>query len=136
MVVVRRKEQDTAGEAASVAPPRVSGPDTGGADRCTFPGCENKRFLTCHHIVHWIKGGRTDLDNLITVCTSHHALIHKAGWDVKLVDGEVVWFQPLAQRYEPGPPPSQHSPETPVLDVHLVGRAAGYSRMFDMVKLL
>jgi len=105
-------------------------------DRCTFPGCENKRFLTPHHIVHWSKGGPTDLDNLVTVCSSHHALIHKSGWDVKLDGGEVVWFQPLGRRYEPGPAPPERPLGSPVIDAHLVGQAAGFSRMFDMVKLL
>jgi Domain of unknown function (DUF222)/HNH endonuclease len=38
-------------------------------ETCLFPGCGARRFLHCHHIVHWIAGGRTDLDNLALVCT-------------------------------------------------------------------
>ncbi len=36
---------------------------------CTFPGCGARRFTQAHHIVWWERGGRTDLDNLILVCS-------------------------------------------------------------------
>ena len=35
--------------------------------RCRFPGCESRR-TDLHHIQHWVSGGRTDLDNLISLC--------------------------------------------------------------------
>ena len=35
--------------------------------RCRFPGCESRR-TDLHHIQHWASGGRTDLDNLISLC--------------------------------------------------------------------
>ncbi len=38
---------------------------------CTFPGCGARRFTQAHHIVWWERGGRTDLDNLILVCSFH-----------------------------------------------------------------
>ena len=39
--------------------------------RCRFPGCESRR-VDLHHIQHWASGGRTDLDNLISLCPCHH----------------------------------------------------------------
>ena len=27
--------------------------------RCQFPGCERRRFVDAHHIVHWARGGET-----------------------------------------------------------------------------
>ncbi|MDH5344126.1 MAG: HNH endonuclease [Gammaproteobacteria bacterium] len=42
-------------------------------DRCTFPGCNHHRFLQCHHVEHWSNGGETSLDNLLLLCTKHHA---------------------------------------------------------------
>lgn len=105
-------------------------------NRCTFPGCEMRRFLTPHHILHWIRKGPTDLDNLVTVCSSHHTLIHKFGWDVALENGHAVWFKPLGRRYEPGPAPPEHPSDRSLRDAHCLGQAAGYSRLFDMVKLL
>src|ERR687892_237710 len=50
----------------------------GGA--CRFPGCERKRWLHAHHLVHWAEGGATNLDNLVLLCHAHHRLIHEGGW--------------------------------------------------------
>ena len=50
----------------------------GGA--CRFPGCERKRWLHAHHLVHWADGGATNLDNLVLLCHAHHRLIHEGGW--------------------------------------------------------
>jgi hypothetical protein len=33
-----------------------------------------------HHIQHWVNGGRTDLDNLISLCPWHHKLVHDRGY--------------------------------------------------------
>jgi hypothetical protein len=50
----------------------------GGA--CRFPGCERKRWLHAHHLIHWADGGGTNLDNLVLLCHAHHHLIHEGGW--------------------------------------------------------
>jgi hypothetical protein len=34
--------------------------------------------------VWWRNGGRTDLANLLPVCTHHHPKIHDGGWEVSL----------------------------------------------------
>jgi hypothetical protein len=47
---------------------------------CRFPGCERKRWLHAHHLVHWADGGSTNLDNLVLLCHPHHRLIHEGGW--------------------------------------------------------
>jgi hypothetical protein len=47
---------------------------------CRFPGCERKRWLNAHHLVHWGDGGATNLDNLVLLCHAHHRLIHEGGW--------------------------------------------------------
>ena len=36
---------------------------------CRFPGCGARRFTQAHHIVWWRHGGRTDLDNLLLICS-------------------------------------------------------------------
>jgi hypothetical protein len=48
--------------------------------RCRFPGCERKRWLNAHHLVHWADGGGTNLDNLVLLCHAHHRLLHEGGW--------------------------------------------------------
>ena len=77
---------------------------------CTFPGCGSVRFVKAHHIVWWRHGGRTDLDNLVLVCTFHHNLLHEHGWTVARRDGTAAWFQPDGRRFVPGPAP----PEQPI----------------------
>jgi hypothetical protein len=47
---------------------------------CRFPGCERRRWLKAHHLVHWASGGTTDLDNLVLLCHAHHRLLHEGGW--------------------------------------------------------
>ena len=61
---------------------------TSGADRtrriierrdrgCRVPGCTTDRFVEIHHIIHWLHGGPTDTDNLISLCPKHHRLHHQ-----------------------------------------------------------
>ena len=47
---------------------------------CRFPGCERRRWVQAHHLVHWADGGATTLDNLVLLCHFHHRLIHEGGW--------------------------------------------------------
>lgn len=40
---------------------------------CGTPGCSHAAYeCHAHHIVDWISGGRTDIENLILVCPPHH----------------------------------------------------------------
>jgi len=50
--------------------------------QCQFHGCDNSNWLQVHHIVHWSKGGPTDLDNLILLCGFHHRYLHEHGWSI------------------------------------------------------
>lgn len=80
---------------------------------CRFPGCGARRFAQAHHIVWWERGGRTDLDNLLLLCTFHHKLVHEYGWAVtRAEDGEVRWFHPDGNRYRgPAPPAETFEPQ-------------------------
>ena len=71
---------------------------------CGFPGCGARRYIEAHHVVWWSDGGRTDLDNLLLICSFHHRLVHELGWSVSRdVDGTVGWFRPGGVRYRAGP---------------------------------
>ncbi len=73
---------------------------------CAFPGCGARRFTQAHHIVWWKRGGPTDLENLVLVCTFHHRLVHEYRWKIKRdPDGEIQWFLPDGTRYRTGPGP-------------------------------
>jgi hypothetical protein len=37
-----------------------------------------------HHILHWIQGGPTKLDNLVLLCGHHHRTIHETPWEVRI----------------------------------------------------
>jgi hypothetical protein len=76
---------------------------------CRFPGCGSRRFTQAHHIVWWSKGGRTDLVNLVLICSFHHKLVHEYGWGVKrdVTDGTTRWFRPDGTGYRAGPGPSR-----------------------------
>ncbi len=81
---------------------------------CRFPGCGTKAFTQAHHIVFWRDGGATDLDNLATVCSWHHKLVHEYGWWIKgSAEGDLRWYRPDGTRYVAGPS-SAHDP--PALD--------------------
>jgi hypothetical protein len=74
--------------------------------RCTFPGCGAKRFTEAHHIVPWERGGPTDLDNLVLICSFHHKLVHDHRWRVSLSsDGSAEWRKPDGTPYVPGRAP-------------------------------
>jgi hypothetical protein len=73
---------------------------------CRFPRCPHRRFTNAHHIVHWVRGGRTDLENLVLICTYHHKLVHEHGWGLRREDdGTVSWFYPDGNPYRAGPAP-------------------------------
>ena len=44
---------------------------------CRHPGCGSRHFLHAHHVVHWMHGGATDLDNLVLLCGTHHRALHE-----------------------------------------------------------
>jgi hypothetical protein len=52
---------------------------------CGVPGCA-VHYDRCklHHVVWWRNGGRTDLDNLLPLCSVHHHAVHGAGWELSL----------------------------------------------------
>jgi hypothetical protein len=68
---------------------------------CAFPGCDRPPGWTdAHHIIHWVDGGPTDLDNLVLLCGAHHDTIHHHGWTMHLGPDRLPVFEP-----PPTPPP-------------------------------
>ncbi len=53
-------------------------------ERCRFPGCTRRRKLHAHHVRYWSQGGRTDLNNMILLCSRHHTLVHQLGFALVL----------------------------------------------------
>jgi hypothetical protein len=47
---------------------------------CQVPGCDRgPAHCDAHHIVHWTRGGETDLSNLVLLCWQHHRQHHLEG---------------------------------------------------------
>ncbi len=66
---------------------------------CAFPGCRRPPIACdAHHVRHWSDGGRTDLDNLVLLCRTHHTVLHTAPWEVRLdpADGRPEFVPPTA----------------------------------------
>jgi uncharacterized protein DUF222/HNH endonuclease len=75
---------------------------------CRFPGCGQRRFLHAHHIRHWAQGGRTDLSNLIQLCSHHHRLVHEGGYSVERRGGGRVRFRRPDGQAVPAAPDAPH----------------------------
>lgn len=45
--------------------------------RCVVPGCRNFRFVDLHHHQPRAAGGPHTLENVMTLCTQHHRLVHE-----------------------------------------------------------
>jgi len=73
--------------------------------RCRFPGCNHTRWLNGHHIVWWSRDGRTDLENIVSVCGRCHKLVHELGWMVSgNANGVLTWRRPDGRVLTTGPP--------------------------------
>ncbi len=63
---------------------------------CRWPGCDRPaKWSAAHHVVHWIHGGSTDLDNLVLLCHRHHWMVHEGKWQLVLAeDGQMLAIPP------------------------------------------
>jgi len=63
---------------------------------CSFPGCTHPpSWCDRHHILDWILGGLTDLDNLSLLCRYHHTHFLQKGWTCRMnTHGLPEWIPP------------------------------------------
>jgi hypothetical protein len=56
---------------------------------CRWPGCERPApWCDGHHIVHWINGGGSQLENMVLLCHRHHTMVHEGGWQIVKTDDQ------------------------------------------------
>ncbi|GAB3749607.1 HNH endonuclease signature motif containing protein [Yimella radicis] len=85
---------------------------------CRFPGCGTHRYVEVHHVIHWSKGGNTDLGNLISVCPFHHDRLHAGDFTITaLTPGFFVFRDRYGDRFgyrppDPATPPGARSTPT------------------------
>ena len=74
---------------------------------CRFSGCSYTEFTNVHHIVHWVDGGLTNLDNLVTLCGRHHRAVHELGWAMSGdADSVLTFTSPHGRSMRSAPSPT------------------------------
>ncbi|MER7082566.1 HNH endonuclease [Saccharopolyspora kobensis] len=62
---------------------------------CAFPGCDRPPGTPqAHHVVHWIDGGPTTVENMVMLCAHHHRVVHGQRWGIGLHHGRPVFTPP------------------------------------------
>jgi Domain of unknown function (DUF222)/HNH endonuclease len=64
---------------------------------CRWSDCDRTASRSAaHHVVHWIHGGTSDLDNLVLLCHRHHWMVHEGGWQIVRGDnGKMLTIPPV-----------------------------------------
>jgi len=96
---------------------------------CAHPGCPNTKALHAHHRIHWIHGGRTDLDNLLLLCERHHAAHHAGEFEILTLGAGRFRFVSSNGRDLSAPLRSPASPDTRPLEdeqAHVAADAATF----------
>ena len=73
-------------------------------------------WCEAHHITEWSRGGPTDIDNLVLVCTGCHHSIHDDNWTVHRNENGTYELRPPPKPYADLPPPNtdhNHAPTDP-----------------------
>jgi hypothetical protein len=72
------------GRTSRIIPPKLRRAILHRDGGCTADGCTSRYRLQPHHKIPWSQGGRTDPDNLVTLCWfHHHVVIHQMGYHIK-----------------------------------------------------
>ena len=62
---------------------------------CVFTGCDAPtHWSDVHHLVHWIDGGDTSLDNSALLCERHHTKVHHGFRVERQPDGRWRTYRP------------------------------------------
>jgi hypothetical protein len=65
---------------------------------CRWPDCDKPPSWTeIHHPIPWSRGGRTSIENGISLCAYHHLRTHNEGWRI-LYEREEYWLIPPPSR--------------------------------------
>ena len=83
---------------------------------CAVEGCDmDFDWCEIHHLKPWEKGGLTDLDNLVPLCSYHHHPIHDCDTQPEILPNRTLRVVPIAlppapHRPRPRDPPTATSP--------------------------
>ena len=72
---------------------------------CRHPSCGRTRHLHIHHVKYWSHGGKTDPDNLILLCSTHHRGLHQGAFAITAQGKQRFTFSdPAGTLIETAPP--------------------------------
>lgn len=58
---------------------------------CAHPHCDVPfDYCQIHHVIPWEMLGRTDMANLLPLCSRHHHLVHEAGWQLSMTPDRTI----------------------------------------------
>jgi hypothetical protein len=80
----RGREVLHVGRAHRTAPPRLRKALEVRDQHCAAPGCRiDPSRCEAHHVHEWERGGGTDLDNMVLLCTRHHHAVHDGRMSIR-----------------------------------------------------
>ena len=63
---------------------------------CVHPACKAPpSWCHAHHVVFWMNGGPTDIDNGVLLCPKHHHDLHQEKFEIKMVNGKPLMRRPV-----------------------------------------
>ncbi|WP_157892155.1 MULTISPECIES: HNH endonuclease [Frankia] len=78
---------------------------------CQYPGCGHTRWLHLHHLTWWGRGGDTDIDRLLLLCSTHHRAVHDENISLGRDAGGTVTARTVDGRVLVGAPPIVPGPQ-------------------------
>lgn len=82
------------GRRSRTIPPAIRRALTMRDEGCRFPGCCETRYVDAHHIQHWVDGGETSMNNLVTLCRHHHRKLHDGAFAIHVTATNTAKNQP------------------------------------------
>ncbi len=62
---------------------------------CVWPGCDAPPgWCHAHHVVEWRRGGLTDIDNGVLLCSAHHHMLHDSHFSMEMTEGRPYLIAP------------------------------------------
>ena len=112
---IRKVEVDSVGLALNVGRKSRTATDAQWAatkamhSTCAWDGCGTKiQHCQLHHIQYWRNGGKTNMNNLVPLCSHHHHKVHEGGWSLKLKpDRSLVHIKPDKTVWKQTKPPNR-----------------------------
>ncbi|WP_342747994.1 HNH endonuclease signature motif containing protein [Geodermatophilus tzadiensis] len=72
---------------------------------CVFTGCGAPTWWAeVHHLIHWLDGGETNLNNSALLCERHHTQVHHGFRVERQPDGTWRTWRPDGTEIRTGPP--------------------------------